>query len=281
MAAGFLYSFRACSDSGTDRALLMHEAPSIAESLRMRKSGQKKVIYHQGQKMRLIDVLKFKNVTVSTANSIPVMVVLWVYTGFSALFLFKVHQFSMGQVGIALAASGAGGCLGVLSMGGLSDHIGRKTAMIIAGLLCAAAGAAVALLPVGTPLAFFSRLSSSGVFGIGTFPLYLGTLPTECVPPECAELRRASRQGLASFSGISHACPRRISCRQAWSCGSCLDDSDRWGAYCSYFSLLCGNGTAKGSKNENQTLRRRLLTAAFQGKTAECNAVRFICYFND
>ncbi len=49
----------------------------------------------------------------------------------------------------------------------------------------------------------------------------------------------------------------------------------------SYFSLLCGNGTAKGSKNENQTLRRRLLTAAFQGKTAECNAVRFICYFND
>ncbi len=108
----------------------MHEAPSIAESLRMRKSGQKKVIYHQGQKMRLIDVLKFKNVTVSTANSIPVMVVLWVYTGFSALFLFKVHQFSMGQVGLPWPLQVWAAALGVLSMR-FADHIG-KTAMIIA-----------------------------------------------------------------------------------------------------------------------------------------------------
>ncbi len=135
----------------------MHEAPSIAESLRMRKSGQKKVIYHQGQKMRLIDVLKFKNVTVSTANSIPVMAVLWVYTGFSALFLFKVHQFSMGQVGIALAASGVGGCLGVLSMGGLSDHIGRKTAMIIAGLLCGCLQGCRSIIACGDTPWRFSR----------------------------------------------------------------------------------------------------------------------------
>lgn len=182
----------------------MHEAPSIAETLKMRKSGQKKVIYHQGQKMRLIDVLKFKNVTVSTINSIPVMAVLWVYTGFSALFLFKVHQFNMGQVGIALAASGVGGCLGVLSMGGLSDHIGRKTAMIICGLLCAASGAAVALLPLGTPLGvFLAPFFFWGFFGIGTFPLYLGTLPTECVPPECAGTAASIPTGVGEFLGAS------------------------------------------------------------------------------
>ena len=183
---------------------VMHETPSMTETLNMRKRGEKKVIYHQGQRMRLIDVLKFKNVLVSTINSIPVMAVLWVYTGFSALFLVKVHQFSMGQVGIAMAASGVGGFFGVLSMGGLSDHIGRRTAMIIAGLLCAAAGAAVALAPVGTPLAvFLVPFFFWGFFGIGTFPLYLGTLPTECVPPECAGTAASIPTGVGEFLGAS------------------------------------------------------------------------------
>jgi MFS family permease len=176
----------------------------MADTLAHRKRGEKKVVYDQGHKVRLIDVLKYKNVIVSTVNSIPVMAWLWVYTGFAALFLVKVHQFGMEQVGIAVAASGVGGFFGVMGMGSLSDQIGRKTSMILTGLLCAASGAAVALLPVGTPLvAFLVPFFFWGFFGVGTFPLYLGTLPTECVPSECAGTAVSIPTGVGEFLGAA------------------------------------------------------------------------------
>ncbi len=168
-------------------AFFMHEPASVAAGIKARKEGQERVVMQHGHKVKITDVLKYKNVIISTINSIPVMAWLWVYSGFSALFLAKVHNMSMEGIGLAMGASGIGGFLGMIMMGRLSDGIGRKTAIIISGLLCCLSGIAIIAMPVGSTLSTFAILFFFwGMFGGAFFPLYVGTLPPESVPPEYA-----------------------------------------------------------------------------------------------
>jgi MFS family permease len=168
-------------------AFVMHEPASVAAVIKARKAGEKKVVYDQGHKVKLSDVLKYKNVIISTINSVPVMAWLWIYSGFSALFLAKVHNMSMEGIGLVMSASGIGGFLGMVMMGRLSDGMGRKAAMILSGLLCCLSGLAIIAMPVGASLGGFCILFFFwGMFGGAVFPLYLGTLPAESVPPEFA-----------------------------------------------------------------------------------------------
>jgi MFS family permease len=164
----------------------MHESPAVAEAIRMRKAGQKQV-KKDGEQVRLRDALKYRNVLLSSINSIPVMGWLYVYTTFSSLFLTKVHHFDLFIVGLIISASGLGGFLGEFIMGAISDFIGRKKALIISAFLCAVFGILVAMMPVGAPaLLFGTFFFLFGLFGAGMYPMYLGTLPAESVPPEIA-----------------------------------------------------------------------------------------------
>jgi len=166
---------------------IMREAPSVAEAIRARRARPAGTGRTQQQKVRLVDVLKYKNVILSTINSIPIMAWLWIYTGFSALFLTKVHHLGMQPVGLILAASGLGAFLGETSMGAVSDRLGRKKAVILSAFLCACSGFAVALLPLDTSVAVLSiPFFFWGAFGAGMYPMYLATLPAESVPPEIA-----------------------------------------------------------------------------------------------
>ncbi len=168
-------------------AFFMHEPASVAAGIKARKAGQKRVVYDQGHKVKLSDVLKYKNVIISTVNSVPVMAWLWIYSGFSALFLAKVHHLSMESIGLAMSASGLGGFLGMVIMGKLSDSMGRKAAIMLSGLLCCVSGLAIIAMPVGTGVGAFAILFFFwGMFGGAFFPLYVGTLPAESVPPEFA-----------------------------------------------------------------------------------------------
>lgn len=168
-------------------AFFMHEPASVAAGIKARKEGQERVVMQHGHKVKITDVLKYKNVIVSTINSIPVMAWLWIYSGFSALFLVKVHNVGMEGIGLIMSASGIGGFLGMIMMGRLSDGVGRKPSIILSGLLCCLAGVAIIAMPTGTSLLGFCILFFFwAMFGGGTFPLYLGTLPTESVPPEFA-----------------------------------------------------------------------------------------------
>jgi MFS family permease len=168
-------------------AFFMHEPASVAAGIKARKAGEKRVVYDQGHKVKLSDVLKYKNVIISTINSVPVMAWLWIYSGFSALFLAKVHHMGMESIGLAMSASGIGGFLGMVIMGKLSDGMGRKAAIMLSGLLCCCSGLAIIAMPVGTALLSFCILFFFwGMFGGAFFPLYLGTLAAEAVPPEFA-----------------------------------------------------------------------------------------------
>jgi MFS family permease len=166
---------------------VMRETPSVAEAIRARKASQKTEDKKPVEKAKVSDALKYRNVIISSINSIPVMGWLYIYTVFSALFLSEVHKFSISVVTFVIAASGVGGFLGEFIMGSISDVIGRKKALSLSAFLCAGFGMAVALMPVGTtPLTFGSFFFLYGLFGAGMYPMYLGTLPAESVPPQIA-----------------------------------------------------------------------------------------------
>ena len=182
----------------------MHEPPSVAEGIKARKAGQKRIVYDQGHKVRMVDVLKYKNVIVSSIVSIPVMAWLFIYSGFSALFLVKVHGMNIGQIGAAMAASGIGGFIGEFTMGGISDHLGRRMTMILTGFLCACSGISIAMMPVGQASAPSASFSSSGAYsGPATSPLYLGTLPAESVPNEYAGTAISIPTGVGEILGAA------------------------------------------------------------------------------
>jgi len=169
-------------------AITMRESPTLAKAIKARKMGHQagEGEVHE-QKVRLVDVLKYKNVILSTVNSIPVMAWLWIFTGFSSLFLTRVHHLGMQQVGFIIAASGLGAFLGEISLGAISDVVGRKATVILAAFLSACFGLAVALMPLGTSVAALTALFFFwGMFGAGIYPMYLATLPAESVPPEIA-----------------------------------------------------------------------------------------------
>jgi MFS family permease len=168
-------------------AFVMREPASVVERIRLRKAGQKQVVTQEGHKAKLRDVLKYKNVVVSTVNSIPCMAWLWIYTGFSALFLTKVHNLSMDAVGLVISASGLGGFIGMVGVSRVSDSIGRKPAIMISGFLCCLLGLGILAAPVRSSMAALAVLFFFwAMFGGGMFPLFMGPLPMEAVPPEFA-----------------------------------------------------------------------------------------------
>jgi MFS family permease len=163
---------------------MMRETPSVAEAIRKRKAGEKVTAQGEADRGSVREALRYKNVLLSSINSVPVMGWLYIFTTFSSSFLVEVHKFSMMHVGLIISASGLGGFLGQYTMGSVSDIIGRKKALIIDALLCSAFGAAVAMSPIGTsPLVFGTFFFFFGLFGGGMYPMYLSTLPAESVPP--------------------------------------------------------------------------------------------------
>jgi MFS family permease len=166
---------------------MMREAPSVAEAIRMRKAGQEVEKTKKEDRVRVWDALKYKNVLLSSINSIPVMGWLFVFTAFASSFLVDVHQFGILHIGYIVSASGLGGFIGQFILGSTSDIIGRKKALILTALLCSVFGISVAMVPVGTSsLAFGTLFFFYGFFGAGMYPMYLSTLPAESVPPRIA-----------------------------------------------------------------------------------------------
>ncbi|MDM7997636.1 MAG: MFS transporter [Acidobacteriota bacterium] len=166
---------------------VMHESPSVAEAIKRRKEGKAANKEKDADRTRLRDVIKYKNVLLSSISCIPVMGWLYMFTAFASLFLTRVHNFSVGWIGLIISASGVGGFLGEYLIGALSDAIGRKRTLVLTSLLCAGFGIAVSSLPIGSSAAFFGVLFFLwGFFGAGMYPIVLGTLPAESVPAEIA-----------------------------------------------------------------------------------------------
>jgi MFS family permease len=190
---------------GVITLFVMHEPPSIVEGIKMRKSGKGKAVSSRtGGKGGLISVLRYKNVIVSTVMSVAVMGWLWVSQAFLALFLTKVHSMGMGQIGPIMAIMGLGGFIGMPISGLVSDHLGRKTTMIGAGLTSTLCGIVVCILPIGvSPPVLSLFLALWGFCTAATYPLYLGALLTECVPEELAGTAVSVPTGVGEIFGAA------------------------------------------------------------------------------
>ena len=178
---------------------VMKESPAVAENIKRRKEGK---TIEERPKVKLIDVLKYKNVLLATITSIPAMAYFIVYVSFSSLFLAKIHHFDMAAIGAIMAASGIGGFLGESSIGALADQIGRKSTLVIAAVLTFIFGGIIACMPVGTSVGVFTLLFFVWTWiGFGMFPIYMATVPSESVPREISGTAVGIPQGVGELLG--------------------------------------------------------------------------------
>ncbi|MBN2242388.1 MAG: MFS transporter [Acidobacteria bacterium] len=184
-------------------AFMMREAPSVAEAIRLRKEGRK-VEKAEADRVKVWDALKYKNVLVSSINSVPVMGWLYIFTTFSSSFLFEVHGFNPWNYTVVIATAGLGGFLGESILGSVSDMIGRKKALILTALLCSGVGITIAVMAIGTSTVTFCVLFFFyGFFGGGMYPMYLSTLPAESVPPRISGTAVAIPTGIGETLGAA------------------------------------------------------------------------------
>ena len=122
-------------------------------------------------------------------------------------------KLSFGQTTIMLLGSGIGAILGAVSLGFLADRIGRKTIVVVGGVICAAGAGSLALVPEGAwgLFALLRVIVGIGYGGAGasTFALIVEHTPTRWRTQLSSSLGVAAGVGLvgasAAAAGLLHA----------------------------------------------------------------------------
>lgn len=155
-------------------AFFMKEPPSIAQ--RAEKSNK-----NSEKAPGFFAAFKYRNIWVSTIVSCLFMNWLYNSTTFAALFLTDIRGLALPVAGGIISMMGFGGFVGMITVPGLSDHFGRKPMLFIATLL---AGLFTFLFAYAdtTPMLLGALLFIVGFFGLGSYPIWLSTIPTESVP---------------------------------------------------------------------------------------------------
>lgn len=118
---------------------------------------------------------------------------------FLPLWLTREAGYSSGNMSLMVAVIGAAGAIGAIIVGRAADRIGRRRSMIA---FCAVG----ALAPMGAlflgaaPLLLGIALFAGGLM-IGTFSIFMGTLPQEAVGPENGASATALVMCIAQLAG--------------------------------------------------------------------------------
>lgn len=155
----------------------MKEPPSIANRSDQSRSDE--------LRPSLFAAFKYKNIIVSTIVSCLFMNWLYNFTTFSALFLTQIRGLSLPTAGGVISMMGFGGFLGMVLIPALSDHFGRKPLLIISTILAGLLTLAFAFAGNNPMLLGFILFVGAG-FGLGSYPIWLSTIPTESVPTRLA-----------------------------------------------------------------------------------------------
>jgi MFS family permease len=138
-----------------------------------------------GEKTGMFAALKYRNVWVSTLVSCLFMNWLFVFAAFAVLFLTQVRGLSLPTAGIVLSAWGFGGFIGMIGIGAVSDHLGRRPVMIVSAVITGISVIWFALAG-SNPATLFCILFIGAIFGWGTYPIFLALSTTESVPSKLA-----------------------------------------------------------------------------------------------
>jgi MFS transporter, ACS family, hexuronate transporter len=130
---------------------------------------------------RFFAILENRNVVICGLLSILLVSYLVVCWAFMPLFLTSVRGFSPDAMGWLMGSLGISSTIGSILVTGVSDYIGRKPVMIATCFMGV-------ILPLGAIYFHGSALILALMFCLGwaltsIFPLFMGTVPSESVPP--------------------------------------------------------------------------------------------------
>jgi MFS family permease len=130
--------------------------------------------------MSYLAMLSFRNMILCVLMS--TFMVSWMVLGwaFLPLFYVKVRQFSSGEMSALMSLLGLSAAFFSFVVPGLSDRLGRRPVVMACNLL----GLLVPLAALywHGPLYLLGALVFIGWAASGTFPLFMGTIPSETIP---------------------------------------------------------------------------------------------------
>jgi MFS family permease len=154
--------------------LVMKEPASTRAAISARRQGQKKQrrLDGQGREIGYWEVFKSRNIVLMMITWIFNMAWLYIITSFGVLYLEKVHQMPMISIGLVMSGFGVGVFLGAPAVGMISDHIGRRKALVLCQVLGGIPGLIfVSLSPSTSIPVLFIFLFAAAFFSSGASPI--------------------------------------------------------------------------------------------------------------
>jgi MFS family permease len=128
---------------------------------------------------RLREILSHRNMVLCPLIAVLLVSYLVICWTFAPLFLTKVRGFAPNEMSWLMGTLGISATVGSFAVSGISDRIGRKPVMLIASMVGV-------ILPLGALYYSGSIWILAAIFFVGwalngTFPLFMGTIPSESV----------------------------------------------------------------------------------------------------
>jgi MFS family permease len=154
---------------------------------------------HNDGGMRYSEMLRYRNIWLCMLMSI--VMVAWMVLGwaFLPLFYVEVRRLSAGQMSLLMSVLGLSAAFFSFIVPGLSDRFGRRPVIVafnLIGLLVPLA----ALYYTGSLYAL-AALIFIGWSASGTFPLFMGTIPSETIPARYVATSLGLVMGLGEILG--------------------------------------------------------------------------------
>jgi len=144
-------------------------------------------------------MLRYRNMILCVLMSI--FMVAWMVLGwaFLPLFYVKVRQLSAGQMSVLMSLLGLSAAFFSFIVPRLSDRLGRRPVVVASNLL----GVLVPLaaLYFDGPLYLLGALIFLGWSASGTFPLFMGTIPSETIPARYVATSMGLTVGIGEILG--------------------------------------------------------------------------------
>ena len=134
----------------------------------------------QPQKVKYLDVLRYRNVWLGSIFMVLALNYLIVFATFGMLYLTNVHKMAMMDAGMAISGLGVGGSIGMVTLSAIADRLGRRPVLAASWFL--AGLALIAFTSVGTDIGLMFVCVFLGGFFNSTTNIGGATVPAESVP---------------------------------------------------------------------------------------------------
>ena len=144
------------------------------------KESTNTAVKEQKEKLKITDLLKYRNVWVAILLSSCMMTWMFSQITFMPKFLIAIKHFSEADMGKTMGAFGLGAIIWGAVVPALSDKLGRKPVVIFFFFLSMIMPLAVVY--GGSDFTSLAPLVILGASAMGCYPIVLATIPSETIP---------------------------------------------------------------------------------------------------